>query len=86
MRANGTNVKTYSPSLIVFETSKYPERCVSIVDYLATDEGAELSTFGPNGVTWEDKDGKVVYKTIPDEDKKKSGAYLYSWFSVRKYI
>jgi putative aldouronate transport system substrate-binding protein len=75
-------------SLLIFSTCKNPDRVVSLIDYLATDEGADLATFGPEGVAWEVKDNTIVMKSgLTEEQKLQAGVGAYSvvfWKNVFK--
>ncbi len=67
-------------SQIIFKDSKNPEKCVQLLDFLATQEGWDLAVFGIKGEHWDEIDGKVVSKAMTTEEYKKSGAGLYAWF------
>ena len=64
---------------IIFANSKNPEKCVQLLDYLATQEGIELAAFGVKGEAWDDVDGKVVNRSMSTEEYKNTGAGLFAW-------
>lgn len=64
---------------IIFTNSKHPEKCVQLLNYLATPEGSELAAFGIKGEHWDEVDGQVVTREMTTEEYKKSGAGLYAW-------
>ena len=61
---------------------------MQIINYLASDEGSELVTFGPKGVTWdEDENGNYVSLNADEETVKQSGQELYYvvyWHNIFK--
>lgn len=74
-------------TLLMFSKCEHPELVMEIINYLATQEGGELVTFGPEGVTWDDVDGKVVYRDLSTEEIRQSGQLLYYcvfWYPVFK--
>lgn len=82
------DLKTWAGmSLLIFSNCEHPELVMQIIDYLASPEGGELVTFGPEGVTWDDVDGKVVYRNLTTEEIRQSGQLLYYcvfWYPVFK--
>lgn len=75
-------------SLVIFSTSEQPERVIDIIDFLATDEGADIATFGPEGIAWEVVDNKIVIKpNLTEEEKLAAGVGAYSvvfWKNIFK--
>jgi hypothetical protein len=75
-------------SLVIFSTSEQPERVIDIIDFLATDEGADIATFGPEGIAWEVVDNKIVIKqNLKEEEKLAAGVGAYSvvfWKNIFK--
>ena len=55
------------------------------MDYLISDEGTELVTFGIEGKDWEDQDGKVVTAEMTPDEMKETGIGLYAWMCRQKY-
>ena len=70
---------------IIFKDSQHPEKCVELLDYLISDEGTELVTFGIEGKDWEDQDGKVVTAEMTPDEMKETGIGLYAWMCRQKY-
>ena len=68
------------PSLLLFSQCEHPERVMAILNYLATDEGADLVTFGPEGEAWDLVDNKIVAKDLTDAEKLELGVGAYSTF------
>ncbi|HEY5586747.1 MAG TPA: hypothetical protein VIK78_19940 [Ruminiclostridium sp.] len=71
---------------VIFKDAKNPEKCIQLLDYLATDEGSDLANFGIKGQTWEDNNGKFAYKNLSPDEMKVSGAGLYPWLFKQKYF
>lgn len=86
--ASPYNVATGGYQLLIFDDSENKEKCMEIVNYLASDEGSELVTFGPKGVTWdEDENGNYIALEVDDETRNQSGQELYYvvyWHDVFK--
>lgn len=61
---------------------------MQIIDFLATQEGSELVTFGPKGVTWdEDENGNYYDIECDEETINQSGRELYYvvyWHDIYK--
>lgn len=71
-------VATGSFTLLIFDQCKHQDKVMQIIDYLATQEGSELVTFGPKGVTWdEDAQGNYISLNADEEIIKQSGQELY---------
>lgn len=70
---------------VIFSKSEHPEKCVELLDYLISDEGTELVTFGIPGEHWDDKDGKVVTREMTPDEMKAIGIGLYAWMCRQKY-
>lgn len=47
-------------SFAIGSTSKYPERCIDLLEWMASPEGYQQIMAGPEGLTWEIKDGAPV--------------------------
>ena len=43
--------------------TKYPEKCLEILDWLATPEGSMTAWYGPKGLTWDYDENKGMYFT-----------------------
>ena len=67
-------------NMIIFKDAPHPEKCVELLNYLASPEGWDLAVFGIEGEHWDDVDGKVVARQMTTEEYKASGAGLYAWF------
>lgn len=67
-RQNNSRMRGYHTSVTTF--AEHPERIVSMLDYLYTDEGFMLSNYGVEGETYNIVDGKPVYtdKMIANEE------------------
>ena len=64
-------------SLVIFKECKYPERVMSILNFLASDEGADLAVFGPEGEAWDLVDGKIVPRDLTQEERMDLGVGAY---------
>ncbi len=74
-------------SLLLFSECEHPERVMAIINYLASDEGADLAAFGPEGEAWEMVDGKFVQKEMTDAEKQQLGVGSYNvvfWKNIYK--
>ncbi|MBO4278982.1 MAG: extracellular solute-binding protein [Spirochaetales bacterium] len=73
--------------LLFFADSKNAEKTMEILNYLATDEGANLVALGIEGYNYEIIDGKYVEKELSTSDVRASGKDLYSvvfWHNMYK--
>lgn len=74
--------------LLIFNKNKHKEKTMEIINFLASDEGSELVTFGPKGVTWdEDENGNYIDIAVDEETAKQSGKELYCvvfWHNIFK--
>ncbi|MDD6882772.1 MAG: extracellular solute-binding protein [Eubacteriales bacterium] len=74
--------------LLIFEESEHKDVIMQIIDFLATQEGSELVTFGPKGVTWdEDENGNYYDIECDEETINQSGRELYYvvyWHDIYK--
>lgn len=60
--------------------SKNVERCLEVIDLIASDEYlATLFRFGPEGVSWTDKDNDGVVE-LTDLNTDASNRYFYQWY------
>ena len=76
--ASPTSVATGGFQLLIFDQCKHKDTVMQIINYLATQEGSELVTFGPKGVTWdEDENGNYYSLNADEETVKQSGQELY---------
>ena len=78
LTSSPSGVATGGFQLFLFNDSACKEKTMQIINYLATQEGSELVTFGPKGVTWdEDENGNYVDLQADEETIKQSGRELY---------
>lgn len=81
----GGGLKSYAPSIAIFTKDPVKQqKAIELVNYLASDEGAELVAFGLEGQHWDDENGKIKVRSLSDEEMNNSGAQLYSWFFRQK--
>lgn len=65
--------------------TEYPEKCMEIINYLATPEGRMTMEYGPKGYTWDYDDQKHAYltdvgmKCQKDKNTTMSGGYKGSY-------
>jgi putative aldouronate transport system substrate-binding protein len=80
-----TATRSYSPSVAIFTKDPVKQqKAMELIDYLASDEGAELAAFGLKGQQWKEENGKIVIAKQTPEETRKSGAGAYSWFFRQK--
>ena len=65
---------------ILFAGGKHPDKIIQVLDYLASDEGADVAAFGIPGVHWERGENKVTSFIDTAEDQAAAGNYIFSWF------
>lgn len=65
-------------SLLISSECEHPERVMAIVNYMATDEGRDLITFGPEGEAWDEVDGVCVMRDLTSEEKLELGVKSYN--------
>ncbi|MFT4144995.1 MAG: extracellular solute-binding protein [Mobilitalea sp.] len=70
----GLNVYGGNRVWTIGANTQYPEKCMEIINWLATPEGRMVSEYGPKGATWDyDESGKTILtdlgiKTIENRD------------------
>ena len=88
LTASEFGVATGGFQLFIFDQCEHKDKVMQIINYLATDEGSELVTFGPQGVTWdEDENGEYYPIEVDEETMNQSGRELYYvvfWHDVYK--
>jgi putative aldouronate transport system substrate-binding protein len=74
-------------SLLLFSQTSEAARIISMIDYLATDEGADLACFGPQGKSWDLMDNVVQMKPLSQEERLNLGVTalnVFFWKNVLK--
>lgn len=74
-------------TLFLFENCEHPEKVIEILNYLATDEGANLVALGIEGLNYDIVDGKYVERELSQEELRNSGKGLYTttfWYNIYK--
>ena len=74
------SIHTGSFQSSVFSDSKQPENAIKLIDYLATEEGALLASYGQEGVHYRYEGPNLIVSEMTEDERKSSGAYVYSWF------
>lgn len=64
-------------SLVIFRECEHPERVMAILNYLASDEGADLVVFGPEGEAWDLVDDKIVPRDLTQDEQMRLGVGAY---------
>lgn len=74
-------------NLLMFNDCKHPEKVMEIINYLASDEGADLVELGIEGLNYEMVDGQYVEKQLPTDQLRESGKGMYTvvfWHNIYK--
>ena len=74
-------------NLLIFKDCEHPDRVIQLIDYLATDEGADLAAFGPEGEAWELEGDKIVTKDLTEQESMELGVGNYNvvfWKNIYK--
>lgn len=74
-------------NLLMFNDCKYPEKVMEIINYLGSDEGADLADLGVEGVNYDIVDGKYVERKLDTEAMRASGRGMYTvvfWHNIYK--
>ena len=66
--------------LLISSKTKEAPRIVSLIDFLATDEGANLAYFGPEGRAWNMVDGQVMVKELSANERLDLGVAAITTF------
>lgn len=72
-----TSASNTGCSLVIFKECEHPERVMAILNFLATDEGADLVVFGPEGEAWDLVDDKIVPRDLTQEEQLNLGVGAY---------
>jgi putative aldouronate transport system substrate-binding protein len=73
--------------LLVFAKTKEAARIIAMIDYLATDEGADWAMFGPQGKSWDLVNGVIKLKDLTEEQRLNYGVgalNTFFWKNVLK--
>lgn len=74
-------------TLLLFEDCEHPDKVMEILNYLATDEGANLVALGIEGLNYDVVDGQYVEHELSQEELRRSGKGLYTvffWHNIYK--
>ena len=74
------SIHTGSFQSSVFADSEQPENAIKLIDFLATEEGALLASYGQEGVHYRYEGPNLIVSEMTEDERKSSGAYVYSWF------
>ena len=74
------SISTGSFQSSVFTDSSQPENAIKLIDFLATEEGALLASYGQEGVHYDYEGQNLIVSEMTEDERKRSGAYVYSWF------
>ena len=70
----------------VFAESNQPENAIKLIDFLASEDGAMFASYGEEGVHYSWDGSNLVVSDMTEDDRKRSGAYVYSWFFRRTNV
>ena len=82
-------ITTGTQMAVVSTQCEYPEIAIQFLNYLYTDEGAELANWGVEGINYDVIDGQNVYKDLmfdPDHYGTEAASYIYKMHFAPKYV